>query len=81
MNNQSNSTEITISLENNLPPIRYHIYIFVGLAVFAANALILLTILLSKELREQKQYVVIGGLALCDAVNGLACFVAGMGYW
>ncbi len=58
-------------------PFRYILYIFVGLGVATANLLIFFTIVLSKELRAQKQYAVIGGLALFDAVNGVACFIAG----
>ncbi len=62
---------------NTTPPFRYFIYVLVGFSVSIANYLIFITVLLAKELRSQKQYVVVGGLAFFDAVNATACFMAG----
>lgn len=57
----------------------YIIYGVEGVLMTLTNSLIVCAILRFKSLREQKEFIIIGGLAFADGLNGFGYLTASIG--
>uniref|UniRef100_A0A914WJ63 G-protein coupled receptors family 1 profile domain-containing protein n=1 Tax=Plectus sambesii TaxID=2011161 RepID=A0A914WJ63_9BILA len=57
----------------------FSIYAILGGILMCANIPLVIVILFHKILRTQKEFVIIGGLAFADALQGIALFLSGAG--
>lgn len=64
-------------LESVYLPFRYLAYVFVGLLAAALCALLTLTIVRTRGLRDRKEYLIFAGLAFADFVESFATLLAG----
>ena len=53
------------------------VYINQGSLMILLNFLVVVAILKFKELRERKEFLIIGGLAFADVLSGVAYLLAG----
>uniref|UniRef100_A0A914V2W1 G-protein coupled receptors family 1 profile domain-containing protein n=1 Tax=Plectus sambesii TaxID=2011161 RepID=A0A914V2W1_9BILA len=65
-------------IDNHALLIKYSLYIVMGVLAGSVNISVAIALWRSPSLRRRKEYVVIGGLALADGLDGLATAMAGM---